>query len=267
MFFEHQAFWLPKDVERSEEFQDAWCVDQEHGVAAIADGVSSSLFSGSWAKILTKAVVEEPPYIDDMPALPEWLAEHRAAWIEPIDESKLAWHQKPKFQQGASTTLLWIEMYVADQAETGVAGASQIYGYAIGDTCLFHVREDKVLRSFPLEKSEEFQKDPAVINSFDKQRDHLLQFETWESFCQQGDMLVLCTDAVASWAMAQMEAGTPPRWRSYWGKSQEDWQAEVMQLRAEQQMRYDDATLLLLRIVDRKPKASAGDEALLEGEA
>ncbi|MEQ8791752.1 MAG: protein phosphatase 2C domain-containing protein [Pirellulaceae bacterium] len=261
MFFEHRAFWLPKDVGRTEEFQDAWCVDEERGLAAIADGVSSSLFSASWAKILTKAVVDDPPYVDDPPSLPDWFQEHRDAWIEPIDENGLAWHQKPKFKLGAHTTLLWVEMYVADEKKTGVRDASEIYGYAVGDSCLFHVREDKVIRSFPLTDSQSFLNDPHVIGSIDKQQDHLLQFETWESYCQPGDLLVLCTDAIAAWAVARMENGTPPKWRSYWNRDPDEWRREILDLRERQEMRADDATLLLLRIVDpkAKPSSAAGD--------
>jgi hypothetical protein len=255
MFFEHRAFWLAKDVSRSEEYQDAWCVDEKRGVAAIADGVSSSLFSASWAKILTRAVVAEPPYIDDPPSLPEWFAEHRQAWSEPIDEGSLAWHQKPKFKLGAHATLLWIEMYVADAKATGVSDASQVYAYAVGDTCMFHVRDDKVIRSFPLTDSQSFLNDPRVIGSIDRQQDHLLQFETLESYCQPGDLLVLCTDAVAAWALARTEAGAPPKWRSYWNRDQEDWQREIIELRERQEMRADDATLLLLKILDRKSHA------------
>jgi hypothetical protein len=262
MFFEHRAFWLPKDVSRSEEFQDAWCVDEERGVAAIADGVSSSLFSASWARILTRAVVDDPPYVDDPQSLPEWFNLHRKAWSEPIDEGSLAWHQKPKFKLGAQTTLLWIEIYVADPEATGTRDASQVYAYAIGDTCLFHVRDDKVIRAFPICDSQAFQQDPQVIASIDQQRDHLLEFDKLETYCQAGDYLVLCTDAVAAWATARMENGAPPKWRSYWNRSQEEWQQEIIDLRQRQEMRADDATLLLLKILDRK--ASSYREHSLE---
>jgi hypothetical protein len=263
MFFEHRVLWLPKDLSRSEEFQDAWCVDEKRGVAAIADGVSSSLFSASWARILTRAVVDEPPYIDDPPSLPEWFNEHRAAWSEPIDEGSLSWHQKPKFKLGAHATLLWVEMYVADPKATGVPDATQVYAYAIGDTCLFHVRDDKVIRAFPLTESRAFSNDPQVIGSIDRQQDQLLKFEKLESYCQPGDLLVLCTDAVAAWGLAQMENGSPPKWRSYWNRSEEQWREEVVALREKQEMRADDATLLLLRVLDRKKAAKPAlpDEA------
>lgn len=263
MFFEHRAFWLAKDVSRSEEFQDAWCVDEQRGIAAIADGVSSSLFSASWARILTRAVVDEPPYIDDPPSLPEWFLAHRQAWLEPIDERSLAWHQKPKFKLGAHATLLWIEMYVADERQTGVSDASQVYAYAVGDSCLFHVRGDKVIRSFPITDSRAFLEDPRVIGSIDKQQDHLLEFACWESYCQPGDFLVLCTDAVAAWALAQMESGAMPKWRSYWNRSLEEWQQEVLDMRQRQEMRADDATLLLLKVLDPKarPAVSATGES------
>jgi hypothetical protein len=134
----------------------------------------------------------------------------------------------------------------------------------VGDTCLFHVRDDKVIRSFPLTESQAFLNDPHVIGSIDKQQDHLLQFATWESFCQPGDLLVLCTDAVAAWALAKMESGAPPKWRSYWNRDLEQWRQEIIELRNKQEMRADDATLLLLKVVDptARPAAETNDADL-----
>ena len=54
MFFEYRAFSLPKDAENTDGNQDAFAVDQQRGLAAIADGVSSTLFAGSWARILAR---------------------------------------------------------------------------------------------------------------------------------------------------------------------------------------------------------------------
>src|SRR5688572_23012731 len=100
MFFDHHVLWLPKDLARDSEYQDAYFVDGKRGVAAVADGVAASLFSASWANILAKAVVNDPPNTNDAPAFGPWLARHREEWLAPIDPSTLAWHQKPKFQDG-----------------------------------------------------------------------------------------------------------------------------------------------------------------------
>ena len=75
-----------------------------------------------------------------------------------------------------------------------------------------------------------------------------LQFTVLEETCEDGDLLAPCTDAVAEWALRRLAAGTPPDWESYWHITEESWQDEVVQLRQLREMRYDDATLILLRV-------------------
>lgn len=248
MFFEHRAFWLPKDVAHDDEYQDAYQVDGFRGVAAIADGVSSSLFAASWAKILANAVVADLPDVNDFQSLGPWLARQREKWTQPINADALPWHQKARLQAGAFSTLLWVELNLAVKSDPAATGSVEMYVYAIGDCCLFHVRDDFLLRSFPIGNSQLFDAEPAVIGSASKQKDHLLKFETLNDYTQPGDLLVLCTDAVAAWALAQHEAGRSPRWSTYWDLPPEKWKQEVIALRQEHLMRYDDATLLLLRV-------------------
>ena len=50
MRFESKTFWLSKDADFPDEYQDAFAVDAERGVAAIADGVASAIFSARWAR-------------------------------------------------------------------------------------------------------------------------------------------------------------------------------------------------------------------------
>jgi hypothetical protein len=68
-----------------------------------------------------------------------------------------------------------------------------------------------------------------------------------------GDLLVLATDALAAWAMRQAEAGHPPAWEDYWDTPAEAWQEEIVRLRSQEEMRYDDTTLVLLRVTDDVP--------------
>jgi hypothetical protein len=252
MFFDHHVLWLPKDLNRDSEYQDAYFVDGKRGVAAVADGVASSLFSASWANILAKAMVHDPPNTNDAPALGPWLAKHREEWLAPIDPSTLAWHQKPKFQEGAFATILWIELFIAEKSDPAATGEFQFFAYAVGDTCLFHVRGERLLRSFPLTRSEEFDNDPLVIGSIDKKKDHLIEFSAIDDYCQSGDLLVICTDAVAARLLYALEQGEVPDWSGYWNYTDDDWRQEIAELRGRQAIRQDDSTLLLLRVGDKK---------------
>ena len=105
--FDTRLFTLAKDPEQPGAYQDAACVDAEHHVAAIADGVSSALFSGPWAAILAEAVVAESPNPGDPPAFAAWLRRQRERWAASIDTGGLAWFQKAKLPMGAFSTLLY----------------------------------------------------------------------------------------------------------------------------------------------------------------
>ncbi len=53
-----------------------------------------------------------------------------------------------------------------------------------------------------------------------------------------------------AWALKALEDGNTLLWRDFWDMSQADWAAYVARLREDQRMRYDDATLVLLRVCD-----------------
>lgn len=255
MLLEHRSFWLPKDVGKSELFQDAFAVDEVRGAAAIADGVSASLFSGKWAKILTEAIVANPPdFHGDNSFLP-WLAEQRAVWQQTIDTENLAWHQKAKLQQGSHSTLLWLHLLPSP----GDADSLRLVCWAIGDTCLFHARGSQMLRVFPIEESRIFDEDPHVLCSVPHKFDTQLQFHALDDTCRDGDLLVLCTDAMAAWALQQLEGGATLLWQSFWDMSQDDWAEHIGRLRSEQRIRYDDTTLLLLRVRHRAARRQQSD--------
>ncbi len=264
MRFESRLFKLAKDAGHPEEDQDAYAADAARGIAAVADGVAAGIFAGQWARILTEATIAEPPDPSDKEALAGWLAGRRRAWSAGIDVAELSWFQKPKLRDGAFSTLLWVEITPIDESDRQPQDPWRLRAFAVGDSCLFHVRAGELLRTFPVEKAEELEADPVVIGSVDLNRDELLEFQWFEALCRPGDWLVLCTDAVADWALRRRDAGSLPNWEDYWAKTEAAWQEEVTALRNQREMRYDDATLLLLRVSDgvtipEEPEPAAWD--------
>ena len=252
MWFERRSFWVAKDAGHPDEYQDAYALSAARRIAAIADGVSDSIFSGRWAQLLTRAVVTDRPDLQDTDGLTEWLAKPRADWQSGIDESQLAWHQKAKLRDGAFSTLLWVELAVGTEVgEAGVANSTdgmRLRCYSMGDCLLLVVRDGQLLSSFPMTSSAAFDTHPASLGSIAGPRDRQLRFEEIETGCQSGDLLVLCTDAVGAWALACYEAGSPPDWENYWEMDEPTWLAEIIEHRVAGKMRYDDTTLLMLRI-------------------
>jgi hypothetical protein len=263
MRFQPRSLWIAKDTESPQYYEDAFCLDAERGAAAIADGVSEGIFSGEWARILTQTTVAEPPNLDDLAGFQAWLARQRVAWAGQIDTSRLAWYQRPKMIDGAMSTLLWVTLAPIDGQSDGVSGSYRLQSFAIGDCCLFLVRQGEWLRSFPVQSAAEFDLTPGMIGSIDQKRDHLLEFQAVADVCLPGDLLVLCTDAIGKWALGQRDAGCPVNWEDYWEIPVEVWQEEIATLRRDRQMRYDDTTLLLLRVVDETaaPAEPSGETA------
>jgi hypothetical protein len=277
MRFESRSLWIAKDTEMPQCYEDAFCLDAERGAAAIADGVSEGIFSGPWARILTETVVAEPPNLNDPAEFQAWLAQRRTTWAGQIDTSRLAWYQRPKLIDGGMSTLLWLTLWPNDGqgdcpnfrlSENGTVpfdskpGSYLLETFAIGDCCLFHVREGNLIRSFPLQSAAEFDLTPGMIGSVDQKRDHLLEFKTVADVCLPGDLLALCTDALAQWALGRSDAGSPVDWERYWEMPAESWQEEIAALRRDRQMRYDDTTLLLLRVVEEKAASSDAIEVV-----
>ena len=269
MFFQSRTFHVAKDSGFAEEYEDAFCVDGERGTAAIADGVSSAIFSALWAQILTRALVEAPPNVHDADAFKAWLTARRAEWLAGIDLPNMGYFQKTKLRQvgGAFCTLCWLQVYPdADQADN-----FRYRVYALGDSCLFHVRAGELLQSFPLQTSAEFDLDPAAICSADLGRDTALDFPAIDEVCEPGDLLILATDAVAKCLLAEREAGGTIDWSRYATLHEQNWIAEIEAQRNDRRIRRDDSTIVWIRIgeeplpeVEEPPIAPVIEESTVE---
>lgn len=260
MIFEQRAFWLPKDVQAPNAYEDACGADPERGVAVVCDGVSSSLFSGRWAAILAQAIVASPPDAIDSPSLDGWLKSGRETWASTIDESSLAWHQKPKMLDGAQSTILWVQIDGGSTADPSQPYRLRIF--SIGDCCLFHVRSGQTIGSFPIHESSQFDANPKVLRSVYKRAD-VNAVDAMETQCVPGDLLVLCSDATAAWIMRQLESANAVDWDGFWEMSVEQWQRWLIDLRQQNQIRYDDSTMLMLRIAGAgQPQAAPADASV-----
>ena len=78
--FEARVFSFPKDPENPSQYEDAWHYDPGRGIAAIADGVSSSIFSRPWAEVLVHAA-EGLPKPNDPTGLVRWLREQARSLV------------------------------------------------------------------------------------------------------------------------------------------------------------------------------------------
>ncbi|MDO4571416.1 MAG: hypothetical protein Q4D38_13610 [Planctomycetia bacterium] len=292
VIFQSRSFLHPKDPQNPEQNQDAWRVDESRGIAVVADGVSSAIFSGIWAEILAQRVVESPPDVENKEHFAQWLAQRRKEWFDSIDTTNLTWFQKPKLAAGAFSTLIWVKLEPCptpepgedDWPEHGVVEPGKkcflVSGYALGDSCLFHIKPGRkdspifpgteLFRVFPLEKSSDFEASPIVLGSADLGRDSFIEFHPIRFLVQEGDWVLLATDAVSQWILRSYESGVAPYWEQFWTLSAQEWGAELDNMRETGEIRYDDSTLSILHVGDAQVPLSdsgaVGRESATEGQ-
>lgn len=266
-FRSHQS-WFPKEVDLPNDYEDASSRSEKTGRAVIADGVSSAIFSRTWARLLTRTAVANPPSVNDDVGLMQWVGDLQKLWRDGINFKGLPWNLKPKATStGAQATLLLIEIEPSGVA-AGAEAASQpaeyrLQAHALGDCNLFLIRNGEQLLSFPMTDSASFASPPDVFSSIAKNVAYAAKFQHLDNRCREGDLLVACTDAIGLWAMQEYEAGRQVDWMRYWGND-EAWQADIQHHRGlpagtPGRMRIDDCTLLLLQVV-----AETADESELD---
>lgn len=235
-----QGFRLPKRGHSEEEYEDAYAA--RGGRFAVADGASESSFAALWARLLVEGFVQRTRA---KISWGDWLTPLRQRWASKVDGLELPWYAEAKREEGAFAAFLGLKF--RRSREGGTQGHWR--ARAIGDSCLFHVREDCLVQAFPLTRSQDFDNRPDLLGSRPvgkpAPRPRLKQCQgEWRA----GDCFFLATDALAEWFLRQHEAGLKP-WQVWepWLHGLEvaaafaEW---VEGLRSSEALRNDDVTLL-----------------------
>ncbi len=249
-------FWLPKAGNDPDEYEDAFRVayprrDGESGsdVAriAVSDGASESAFAREWANALVDEFVTRPPELCGLmeDSLNAWLRSAQAAWHSGVPWDRLPWHGEAKARAGAFATLLGL----AVGADPDDPGRLSWQAVAVGDSCLFIVRDDQLWLSFPLEDADEFDNTPALVCSNPDNAGDMWEGARLRSGeCAAGDLIILATDALACLLLALDAAGEKP-WETLLALDATEWDAWIEEQRREGMMRNDDTTLVIVEVV------------------
>lgn len=258
-----QVFWVPKLGNSIDEYEDAYAFSPNHRHLAVADGATESSYADRWARDLVNQYIHAPPAVSaPQTPFPSWLTPLQERWREGIDWENLPWFAEEKAKAGAFATFLGVTVFdpedfrKASLLERATAFFRrdnkphpwQWKAMAVGDSCFFHIREGKMVGSFPLQKAEEFNSRPVLLCSNPANNLGVwpeVRFEQGD--CKIDDLFILATDAVAKWFLDQRQAGGKP-WETLMAlKSNEEFQDFVARLRGEKAMRNDDTTVLLCR--------------------
>ncbi len=230
------SFHVQKRGNRLEEYEDACAANPEAGRFAVADGASESSFAARWARLLVEGFVT-----------PEqgrkWFAPLRKRWADEVDGLTLPWYAEEKRTEGAFATFLGLV----------VKRSGKWRATAIGDACLFQIRESSLVTGFPVAFAKEFSNSPNLLCSRPGKQSPLSRRQLGE--WRRGDRFFLMTDALADWFLRQCEAGRQP-WQAIaeatnGASLNEDFANWINDQREKEYLRNDDVTLLSVEIPKR----------------
>jgi hypothetical protein len=255
------GFWVPKVGASAAEYEDAyWFGDDDPQFlrVIITDGASESMLASRWARYLRDVFAAAPENLGTeagfitayQRAAAGWEAELTRYKQERADRnSPIQWYEESGLARGAYSTLLAAEIRWAADGENARWTAA-----AIGDSCLFHVREGKLRSAVPMRSSADFSNQPALLSSRGADAEVLGRYLTIKTGdLAPGDTCYLATDALSAWFLRMAETGEAKDepWRPLKeldGSSQEEFRELIGKLRDKGVIRDDDTTLVRVDI-------------------
>jgi hypothetical protein len=218
---------------------------------AVADGASSSMLAGRWARRLVAVFGIARGATRTRPGFVAAYREAARGWDEVVLEYTndrenrgvpIQWYEEPGFAKGAHATVLVVEF---SDGRNGHPPRWRAAG--IGDSCLFQVRGESLYACFPMTSAAEFSYQPPLLPSRivedEVVRRHVcLGTYDWEP----EDRFYLATDALAAWFLRTWDAGGRP-WeplRDFYVDAGLDFAAWVDEQRDLGAMHNDDTTLV-----------------------
>ncbi|MBO3461861.1 hypothetical protein G7B40_041275 [Aetokthonos hydrillicola Thurmond2011] len=129
---------------------------------------------------------------------------------------------------------------------------------ALGDSCLFQVRDNKLIYPFPVSSSAKFNNTPLLISSNPSRNHEILHAVKVkavevkkEDYWQKGDRFYLMTDALACWFLNQCEKHNTTALEflsELNSQKQEQFKEWISTLRDNKEIRNDDVTLISIDI-------------------
>jgi hypothetical protein len=232
-------FTTPKSDESKESNQDFIGYDIKRKIFAIADGVTTSVFPEIWAKIIVNQFLENT--FRDKDLSNEFLKNWLFIAIEKFSESisKLDIDQFMRdlaVDKGAATTFLGCQ--ILDQKKT-----KKIRIWAIGDSNIFHINNNKIQNLFPVAKIEEFSNMTEAFSSLPEQNRSNLSVSEWE--IHEGDTIVIATDAFSKWFLWASINGQKP-----WNKIRKNlfrMESFIKKLRFNKKINDDDTSFIYIK--------------------
>jgi hypothetical protein len=242
-----QAFRLHKRGNSEAECEDAYAGNAAAGHFAIADGASESAFAYLWARLLVEQFVHDP--VAGPRRWNPWLQPLQQKWMAEVSQRPLPWYVEAKVQEGAFAAFLGLSVF-----QSRWRGKQRWQAVAVGDSCLFLIRDGQLQHKFPLGRADEFGNCPRLVGARHQPGATRkgVKLQRTGGDWQVGDRIWLMTDALAEWFLRQAEECRRP-WavveRLLAGcPTAESFASWVEERRNMENLRNDDVTLVAVSL-------------------
>jgi hypothetical protein len=266
VFIEWRALSCPKAEYTTATTEDRYAQRAPAGLFAVADGVGSSFRAAEWAQAVVDDWARAPFHSQDAFEVEGWLRKLQPAFVmRPEEIAALQPYAQGLARKGAGATFLGLRLWPARD------GQSALYSLlCVGDSVMIHYNKGV----FPIFSAAKFGSYPTVLRSrgFDRERERVLRYPPPDERApahdryqrlSPGESLLLCTDALAHWALetdnASLHVEADGARAQLDQQTAETWPGFIEDLRRTGRIVDDDTTAVFIRIAADQHSASGGE--------
>lgn len=233
---------VPKSGTLRSECEDVGGVTRN--AACLADGCSTSIYSGLFSKMLVTLALKSRVLPRDPRSFAAWVNRVGINWRRSIPSVRITnLIVRDKIRRGAHSTFAALRIDACDVEESRF-----LYSlHHLGDTVFVHERSDRLLVAFPGFASDFGDSPPLLSTSEDY---NLLSLPHLRCYCGTflpGDRWFLFTDALGLWFFRELDRGGKP-WRELAQLDLTNFREFVLSKREASYLRDDDTSLIHGRI-------------------
>lgn len=223
---------------------------------AVSDGATESSFSKIWAKILVRDYNKKG--YKSAGGLEKRINTLSKKWSREIKIDSLPWYAKDKAKNGAFSTLLGLELegiclYRKQKILERTARSGKWSSISIGDSCLFQIRDNDLIKSFPIDKASDFTSTPLLLSSNVENNSSLSSsIFSLQGSWKKDDEFFIGTDAFSAWFLSEKEKNRSP-WVEFYdiindSDPNEKFKSWVNVKRECGELKNDDTTVIFMRL-------------------
>ena len=236
---------LPKLDDEASDCEDVIAIDTQTCRFAVADGATEAFDARNWAERLAQHWVQNESALT-AEEFHKWVAAEGRELHDSWKSLSLSWYSEEKARTGSFAAFVGVELDLKTDSPSWKA-------IALGDACLLHCRRGRLLKSLPLSRSESFNSAPVLVASNSSMHEASMQSVVIDSgSCNGGDVLLLLSDALASWYLERFEKNDLDPDELFETKEDQELKQFLDDERLAGRLRNDDLAVLRIEITQRR---------------